>query len=159
MTNDHWDIIRNAPAILDYRLINEATDCADPERLDTLSRNPDANVRARVAENARTPVDVLERLATETGPEGDLIQGYLVRNPAVPYRVLKQLVNIPSEPLRKRILKRLLEAYETARVDLTGEEVQSLLTELVPPDTGQLELIEVLETIHEKHDIAKTKKI
>lgn len=143
------------PPIHDYRVVTEATDAKDPDVLEQLSYNEDPNVRARVAENGRTPIAVLERLALEESPFTDYIRQYLVRNQAVPFYLLKQLMHVEHKGLKTKIFTRLLDGYKQARVELTGEEVHVLLRELVPLNMNDLEFIELLETIHEVRDQAQ----
>lgn len=158
MKSDHWDVFNNVPVVLDYRIINEATDAKDPDHLERLSRHPDPHVRARVAENGLTPISVLERLAEERGEAAEFVHKYLVRNPVVPFHILKKLMYVKDPSLRNKIYTKLLDAYKLARVELAGNEVYDILTELAP-DLGQLELIELLETVHEIHDAEKKKRI
>lgn len=155
----HYENIQDAPAVIDYRLVNEATDATDPDELEKLSRSVDPNVRARVAENGRTPIAVLEALADEDGPYAEYIKQYLIRNPAVPFHLLKRMMRVVHKGLRTRIFKKLLDGYKQARVELSGEEVHSLLRELVPVDINDLEFIELLETIHEIRDAEKRNKV
>lgn len=140
------------PAVMDYRAVNDATDCQDPDILERLSESPDPNVKARVAENGRTPISVLQQLAEYQGPHADYIKQYLVRNPVLPFHMLKNMMTVEHPPLRTRIFTRLLSGYKEGRIDLSGEEVYTLLKWLAPADMNDLEFVELLESVHETRD-------
>jgi hypothetical protein len=143
------------PPVSDFWIVNQATDSKDPLELERLSRYEDPHVVARVAENRNTPISVLERIALREDQYAVYIKSYLLRNPVLPYGLLRQFINVDSKPLREKVLLKLLDGYKRAVVELSGDEVHTLLRALAPEDMNSLEFIDLLESIHERRDEAK----
>lgn len=148
----------NLPPIVDFQLVNKATDSKNPMELEELSRSLDPHIRARVAENVNTPLDILEKLAEDKSEYGDFVRHYLIRNPIVPYRVFTKMIDVKDAALKKRIFYKLLEGYKLNKIELNGEEVHDLL-KLLAPDMSQLDFVELLERIHEVRDATIRKKV
>lgn len=144
-----WD---DLPPIQDYRVVNEATEARDPRLLDKLSRHPQEQVRARVAENPNTPIEVLERLSKDS----KFVQLYLVRNPVLPFNLLRQYMTIEDEVLKRRVYERMLQGYRDGLIELTGEEVYLLIL-FLEPKLDNLTRIELIEEFHQRYDRAKGK--
>jgi hypothetical protein len=150
--------LENIPPVSDFRVLNKATESEDPRELERLSKHSDPNVVARVAENINTPIPILEWLADYNGVYSIYIKSYLIRNPRIHYNILHKLMTVESKQLRQKVLYKLLEGYKFAKVELTGEEVHTLLSELKPENMSNLDFIELLETIHEIRDEELKKK-
>ncbi len=144
-----WD---DLPPMLDYRIVNEATEARDPRVLERLSHHPQEQVRARVAENPNTPIDILERLSKDT----KFVQLYLIRNPILPFHLIKQFMEIDDQVLKRRVYERLLQGYRDGLVELTGEEV-FLVISYLEPKLNNLDRIELIEEFHQRYDKAKGK--
>lgn len=88
----HPKIVIGAGAGLIVRIKREELLAGSPltpaRTLRKLSMCDDADVRGRIAENARTPVDVLSNLSSDTDPT---VRGALAANSAVPEAILEKL--------------------------------------------------------------------
>lgn len=80
------------------------------ESLRLLSKHENWRVRARVARNLYTPVDVLEVLAYDTfnnvrGGDSPLVRSAAARNPAISTRKLREILNYQDPEVRHAVVK------------------------------------------------------
>lgn len=121
-----------------------AQDSENPSVLDMLSKVEDPIVRASVAENPNSTIEILFRLAQDSESKVKL---YVLRNRNLPLEVLLLLLESNIPLVKREAYVKAIMMYRQGKFDFEPIYLLKIMKEL-DPTADQITLVEAVENLH-----------
>lgn len=132
----------------DLSNLQAASDSTDPEKLAELAFDHDQIIRAYVAENPHTPMDILINLAED---KTQVVKIYVLRNKNIPLELCLALMKSQDNVVRREASLTVLRRYKSGAIDLQPAQIVEIIKSC-DKTADTLTTIEALESILKLRD-------